>query len=457
MPLQSVTPELLSAISSTPSSSNSLPSIIFSCSSCERILTDSSHLLCQTQHRGLTFRHLLCSISADRIFSSSGWDENTVSSHIFCQKCNQLLGRTFFGTPNHLVHLQGAFTVDIEKLLVYYVGTQEPSQKVLEDPEVIALLNPQPNDVAQQLQGLKSVCVTLWEELGEVKEKLTRIAGDKGDTTQLMDRIGRLEQQVSMHDEGFAEVKEQVANANSGADGVGDRVQLLERIGTLEKQLSMQTEESGAILVAMKKERVEQEKAHRRAMQKLEQQREELHDCARQIEEVKAHYMGVLEKSPPLMGNITQSTSMSHKRKQGADFQHEPAVVISPPSTVRSVIPDSQSTDGNLSFLEEDGGRRSLRSEQVSSQPPHSMEIVEETRKSRKVRRGNRLSGGQNSVVVPDLETDDGVQHEGATPNEETTDTKARRMSQSFEIVITDKQKTTRSTRRSGTSLSHDK
>jgi DNA repair exonuclease SbcCD ATPase subunit len=262
--------------------------------------------------------------------------------------------------------------VDIEKLLVYYVGTQEPPQRVLEDPEVIALLNPQPNEVAKQLQGLKTVCVVLSEELGEVKEELARIASAKGDTTQLMDRIGRLEQQiwrqteefadrigsleqqVSMQDERLAEVKEQVANANSGAGGVGDIAQLLDRIGRLEKQLSMQTEESGVILVAMKKERVEQEKAHKKAMQKLEQQREELLDCARQVEEVKAHFMGILGKSPLLAENITQSTSKSHKRKQGATSQQESQVVISPPSTVRSVIPDSQSTDGGLSFLEEE-------------------------------------------------------------------------------------------------------
>lgn len=356
-----------------------------------------------------------------------------------------------------MVHLQGAFTVDIEKVLVYYVGTQQPPQRVLEDPEVIALLNPQPNEVAKQLQGLKTVCVVLSEELGEVKEELAQIA--KGDTAQLLDRIGKLEQQ------GWRQTEEEYAN--SGAGGGGDTTQLLNRIGRLEQQILKQTEESGAMLAAMKKERVEQEKAHKKAMQKLEQQREELLvDCARQVEEVKAHFMGILHslelgKSPLqelVQGeNTTQATSKSHKRKQGATPQQESqvkraAIVISPPSTVRSVIPDSQSTDGGLSFLEEEGGRRrSLRSEQIGSQPSHPIEIMEETEKRGRVR--SRKSG----VVWPDLEPEGPVKKQGdsemklkETLNEETIETRGKRMSQSIEIVMTEKQKTTRSTRRSG-------
>jgi hypothetical protein len=329
--------------------------------------------------------------------------------------------------------------VDIEKILVYYVGTQQPLQRVLEDPEVIALLNPQPDEVAKQLQGLKTVCVVLSEELGEVKEELARIANAKGDTAQLMDRIGRLEQMGWMqteeelrerigileqkdlsHEDELGEVQDRIANANAGAGGTGDTKQLLDRIGRLEQQILKQTEESGTMLAAMKKERVEQEKAHKKAMQQLEQQREELLlDCARQVEEVKAHFMGILHylelgKSPPLGENISQPTSKSHKRKQGATPQQESqvkraAIVISPPSTVRSVIPDSQSTDGGLSFLKEEGGRRrSLRSEQVGSQPSHPIEIVEEAEK-----RG-RGRTRKSTVVWPDLEPEEAVKKQGA-------------------------------------------
>jgi len=145
------------------------------------------------------------------------WDEFCTFCTLHCGKCSGPLGRKYVATTAGLSRLQDRLTVDIDKMLVYQHGVEEPGLPVAERAEVIRLLHPEQDDVAHWVQACMSLCVVLKEEQNDIVRGLKRLAdvvgaeagleamGESGgqtlarlpDGTRVLERLEILERKVA--------------------------------------------------------------------------------------------------------------------------------------------------------------------------------------------------------------------------------------------------------------------
>ncbi|KAI5857832.1 hypothetical protein BZA05DRAFT_107473 [Tricharina praecox] len=160
-----------------------IPTVTFICASCERIIGDSSTLLF-LHHKQLTLTFTrLTSVSASLPiqFSPPGeWDENCTFHPLSCDKCHTILGKKHLATTSELGQFQNQYTVDTEKVGIYYHGALEPAAQPVELAGVLRVLHPDPDEVVEQMQSIMSVCVGLSENVGELARMLKRVAAVAG-------------------------------------------------------------------------------------------------------------------------------------------------------------------------------------------------------------------------------------------------------------------------------------
>jgi len=302
---------------------------------------------------------------------------------------------------------------------VYTHGDTEPAAKVVENPDVARLLNPDQDEVVEAICKLQGICVALSEGIGEIAKSVERIA----------DVVG---------------VRIEATGGELAEDGRGEG--LLERVTRLE-ELRMKIGEGGVAGDGMEEiaRRVEQLRT------KLEERMadDEVEEIARSVEHLRAKLDGLAQLEAKVNHIDTLETKLSnletdlhllspradstvivsipesisspnpptpmlpcdnnkcHKRKLGDSepLTHDPPQKrTSPPETQRSVVPNSQSTEGEGPEDPDNYAQRRKSNLQKKPRPdPNDHEFIPESDEEEDIRPRRRHTGitkGQNFGVV---------------------------------------------------------
>lgn len=102
--------------------------------------------------------------------------EVTVSSVLFCVCVCFSYGRL----KANGVCARGKYTLSIPALTFYHVGTKTPSLPVAESREILDLIKPAPDQIAETLAQVMMMCIALREEQEGIMQVLRRVGGRCG-------------------------------------------------------------------------------------------------------------------------------------------------------------------------------------------------------------------------------------------------------------------------------------
>ncbi|XP_045197195.2 uncharacterized protein LOC123551944 [Mercenaria mercenaria] len=113
------------ADSSVVASSNP---VVFQCSQCDAIVGDSTSWVSANKiMRTITLGRITSKVGVKSAIevSQSGIDKGSTFLPIYCINCNEVLGKQYLASPPELDYIRGSFTLHVEKLNSYEVGSAE--------------------------------------------------------------------------------------------------------------------------------------------------------------------------------------------------------------------------------------------------------------------------------------------------------------------------------------------
>ncbi|XP_054753155.2 uncharacterized protein LOC129258933 [Lytechinus pictus] len=110
-------------------SNKDLPAV-FQCQHCNVIISDSiAFIAAHDDLKSITLNSVNASVelSTKLITSTDGIDQGSTFSPLVCRGCKTVLGKVYKTTPRPLDDLRDYFTIDVNKLSVYQVGSTDSS------------------------------------------------------------------------------------------------------------------------------------------------------------------------------------------------------------------------------------------------------------------------------------------------------------------------------------------
>ncbi|XP_041462786.1 uncharacterized protein LOC121413876 [Lytechinus variegatus] len=110
-------------------SNKDLPAV-FQCQHCNVIISDSiAFIAAHDDLKSITLNSVNASVelSTKLITSTDGIDQGSTFSPLVCRGCKTVLGKVYRTTPRPLDDLRDYFTIDVNKLSVYQVGSTDSS------------------------------------------------------------------------------------------------------------------------------------------------------------------------------------------------------------------------------------------------------------------------------------------------------------------------------------------
>ncbi|XP_062613279.1 uncharacterized protein LOC134275053 isoform X2 [Saccostrea cucullata] len=173
--------EVIPHNSGSPKSSFNLdePPMVFQCAQCNVIVGDSTAWVCIDDiSRTITLNNVTSAVVEEEMkTASSGFDAGSTYYKMACATCREEIGRKYKGAVNHLDSARGKYTLFVDKLSSYQIGSYDKERSETTDmSDILSVANIR--DIHVQLSKLTAIMQGMNDRVLALEQGYQTGAGD---------------------------------------------------------------------------------------------------------------------------------------------------------------------------------------------------------------------------------------------------------------------------------------